>query len=86
MKRETLSKLWVEKEGKRMSRRREHWWLEDGGRGNEPRKAGTSRNQERPGKTKKTFSKVSGKEVSPSHTFVLASETHISLPPSRSAP
>lgn len=53
VKRKTLSKLWVEKEGKQMSRRRQHWWLEDGGRGNEPRKAGTSRNQERPGKTNK---------------------------------
>lgn len=68
-----------------MSRRRQHWWLEDGGRGNEPRKAGTSRNQERPGK-KNAFSKVSGKEVNPIHIFGLARETHVSLPPSRTVP
>lgn len=68
-----------EREGNQTSQRRQHWWLEDGGGATSQ---GTSRNQKRPGK-KKAFSKVSGKEVSPMHTFMLARETHISLLPSR---
>lgn len=63
-------------------------WLEDGGRGNEPRKAWkpleTRKGQGK--KKKKAFSKVSGKEVSPIHIFGLARETHVSLLPSRTVP
>ena len=80
IKRESLSKLWVEKErGIRRVRGGNTGGLktEEGPQAKAPLE--TRKGQEK----KKAFSKVSGKEVSPTHTFMLARETHISLLPSR---